>query len=42
MMEWALQPSQVMLPTTAVEKVAALAQTPAKAGARLRAAAKRR
>ena len=42
MMEWALQPSQVTLPTTAVEKVAALAQTPAKAGARLRTAANRR
>jgi hypothetical protein len=42
MMEWALLPTQVTLPTTAVEKIAALAQAPAKAGARLRAAAKRR
>jgi hypothetical protein len=33
---------EVTLPTAAVEKVAALAKTPAKAGARLRAAAKRR
>jgi hypothetical protein len=41
-MEWALLPTQVALPTTAVERIAGLAQTLAKAGARLRAAAKRR
>lgn len=34
--------SSATVPTAAVEKIAALAQTPAKAGARLRAAAKRR
>jgi hypothetical protein len=42
MMEWALQPAQVSLSTTAVEKIAGLAKTAPKAGARLRAAAKRR
>lgn len=42
MMEWALQPTPIALSTTAVEKIADLAKTAPKAGARLRAAAKRR
>ncbi len=42
MMEWALQPTQLSLSTNAVETIADLAKTAPKAGARLRAGAKRR
>ncbi|OGQ24144.1 MAG: hypothetical protein A2138_01000 [Deltaproteobacteria bacterium RBG_16_71_12] len=40
-MEWAMQPEKLALSGPAIEKIAGLTKSPAKASARLRAAAKR-
>lgn len=41
MMEWAMQPQPLSLPPAAVKKIAGMAASPPKAGARLRASGKR-